>query len=88
MFVKHFYRLDISGIRKPKEMFATIRSTMALFEHVNGPQFEMLTESTSESSFSLTDYADRYTTARDAYLEVSTSLSRHLPLALADMLCC
>ncbi len=60
-------------------MFDTIRMTVELMQAqhtVDHSQLSMLqfsqleSSSSSSSDFSLSDYADRYTTARDAYLEV------------------
>ena len=59
-------------------MFETIRMTVELMQaqhtidhsQLSMLQFSELESSSSSSDFSLSDYADRYTTARDAYLEV------------------
>ena len=63
-------------------MFDTIRMTYELmqahqtmdhaqnFSMLQMTQLDTSSSSSSNSSFSLSDYADRYTTARDAYLQV------------------
>jgi hypothetical protein len=65
------------------EMFETIRMTVELMQAqhtIDHSQLSMLqfseleSSSSSSSDFSLSDYADRYTTARDAYLEVCRTL--------------
>mmetsp|Transcript_83544 Transcript_83544/g.223611 ORF Transcript_83544/g.223611 Transcript_83544/m.223611 type:complete len:85 (-) Transcript_83544:151-405(-) len=57
-------------------MFETVRRTMELME-ANGMaiptrSFTMLDD--SSSSFSLSDYAQKYTEARDAYLQAAEAL--------------
>jgi hypothetical protein len=62
-------------------MFETIRMTVELMQAqhtIDHSQLSMLQfsqlDASSSSDFSLSDYADRYTTARDAYLEVGRAM--------------
>ena len=61
-------------------MFETIRMTVELMQAqhtIDHSQLSMLQFSeleASSSDFSLSDYAERYTTARDAYLEVGRAM--------------